>query len=166
MYNNYICRWPKSDENLLNLGWTIFMLLWILNSNWWKIFVSTFFFQVVKYRPNDKDAKLKFTECSKIVKRQAFERAIRSDDTKTSVVDSLDIENMSKSLKSRLVIETEDLETHCHEIRNWARSILMSGSLHLKTSRLWYGRLSYVIWALLQIINDSGQVWQWSVCHG
>ncbi|XP_022097959.1 serine/threonine-protein phosphatase 5-like [Acanthaster planci] len=49
---------------------------------------------VVKYRSNDKDARLKFTECSKIVKRQAFERAIRSDDPKKSVVDNLDIENM------------------------------------------------------------------------
>ena len=72
------------------------------------------FYQVVKYRPNDKDAKLKFTECSKIVKRQAFERAIRTDDAKTSVVDSLDIENMSKTskrsneikIKNKYTIET------------------------------------------------------------
>lgn len=53
--------------------------------------------QVVRVRPNDKDAKLKYQECNKIVKQKAFERAIASDELKRSVVDSLDIENMSKS---------------------------------------------------------------------
>ncbi|MGH0114948.1 UNVERIFIED_CONTAM: hypothetical protein FKN15_065872 [Acipenser sinensis] len=50
---------------------------------------------VVKVRPNDKDAKLKYQECSKIVKQKAFERAIASDELKRSVVDSLDIESMT-----------------------------------------------------------------------
>ncbi|KAG9348364.1 hypothetical protein JZ751_002099 [Albula glossodonta] len=49
---------------------------------------------VVRVRPNDKDAKMKYQECNKIVKQKAFERAIASDDLKKSVVDSLDIENM------------------------------------------------------------------------
>lgn len=35
--------------------------------------------QVSKRQPNDASAKNKFTECSKIVKRLAFERAISSD---------------------------------------------------------------------------------------
>ena len=52
--------------------------------------------QVVKVRPNDKDAKLKYQECHKIVKQKAFERAIASDEHKRSVVDSLDIESMSE----------------------------------------------------------------------
>ena len=47
-------------------------------------------------RPNDKDAKMKYQECNKIVKQKAFERAIASDEIKRSVVDSLDIENMSE----------------------------------------------------------------------
>ena len=47
-------------------------------------------------RPNDKDAKLKYQECHKIVKQKAFERAIASDEHKRSVVDSLDIESMSE----------------------------------------------------------------------
>ncbi|XP_018783852.1 PREDICTED: serine/threonine-protein phosphatase 5 [Bactrocera latifrons] len=34
---------------------------------------------VSKCRPNDKDAKLKYTECNKIVKMRAFERAIAVD---------------------------------------------------------------------------------------
>lgn len=34
---------------------------------------------VAKRRPNDKDASLKFTECNKLVKKQAFEKAISSD---------------------------------------------------------------------------------------
>ncbi|TSP46835.1 Serine/threonine-protein phosphatase 5 [Bagarius yarrelli] len=50
---------------------------------------------VVRVRPNDKDAKLKYQECNKIVKQKAFERAIASDELKRSVVDSLDIENMT-----------------------------------------------------------------------
>eukprot|EP00063_Salmo_salar_P027635 XP_014002470.1 PREDICTED: serine/threonine-protein phosphatase 5-like isoform X2 [Salmo salar] len=49
---------------------------------------------VVRVRPNDKDAKMKYQECNKIVKQKAFERAIASDEMKRSVVDSLDIENM------------------------------------------------------------------------
>uniref|UniRef100_A0A8B9HLH0 Protein phosphatase 5, catalytic subunit n=1 Tax=Astyanax mexicanus TaxID=7994 RepID=A0A8B9HLH0_ASTMX len=51
---------------------------------------------VVRVRPNDKDAKMKYQECNKIVKQKAFERAIASDELKRSVVDSLDIENMSE----------------------------------------------------------------------
>ncbi|KFR08980.1 Serine/threonine-protein phosphatase 5, partial [Opisthocomus hoazin] len=45
---------------------------------------------VVKVRPNDKDAKLKYQECHRIVKQKAFERAIASDEHKRSVVDTLD----------------------------------------------------------------------------
>ncbi|XP_041269602.1 serine/threonine-protein phosphatase 5, partial [Onychostruthus taczanowskii] len=52
---------------------------------------------VVKVRPNDKDAKLKYQECHRIVKQKAFERAIASDEHKRSVVDSLDIESMSET---------------------------------------------------------------------
>ncbi|KAG7217598.1 hypothetical protein INR49_021284, partial [Caranx melampygus] len=50
---------------------------------------------VVRVRPNDKDARMKYQECNKIVKQKAFERAIASDEIKKSVVDSLDIENMT-----------------------------------------------------------------------
>lgn len=57
--------------------------------------VSALWRQVVRVRPNDKDAKMKYQECNKIVKQKAFERAIASDETKKSVVDSLDIESMS-----------------------------------------------------------------------
>ncbi|XP_037030544.1 serine/threonine-protein phosphatase 5 [Bradysia coprophila] len=34
---------------------------------------------VAKRRPNDEDAKIKFTECNKMVRKQAFERAIAVD---------------------------------------------------------------------------------------
>ncbi|PNJ40997.1 PPP5D1 isoform 3, partial [Pongo abelii] len=50
---------------------------------------------VVKVKPHDKDAKMKYQECNKIVKQKAFERAIVGDDHKRSVVDSLDIESMT-----------------------------------------------------------------------
>ena len=47
-------------------------------------------------RPNDKDAKSKYTECNKIVKRLAFERAIAVEDTQKSVADSINLDSMSK----------------------------------------------------------------------
>lgn len=48
---------------------------------------------VLKARPNDKDAKLKFTECKKIVHQQAFAKAIAVDDNK-SIVESLDLDSI------------------------------------------------------------------------
>ena len=53
--------------------------------------------QVVKVRPNDKDARLKFTECKKIVHQQAFAKAIAVDDEK-SVVETLDLDSMGRNL--------------------------------------------------------------------
>ena len=50
---------------------------------------------VFKARPNDKDAKLKFNECSKIVRQQAFERAIAVDSVKKSVSESINIDSMA-----------------------------------------------------------------------
>ncbi|XP_046401818.1 serine/threonine-protein phosphatase 5 [Ischnura elegans] len=50
---------------------------------------------VTKARPNDKDAKLKFSECAKIVKKIAFERAIAVDDSKKCVADSIDLDKMA-----------------------------------------------------------------------
>jgi hypothetical protein len=50
--------------------------------------------QVTKAKPSDVDAKLKYAECSKIVKQMAFERAIRVDDTKRSIADSINLDNM------------------------------------------------------------------------
>ncbi|XP_063231189.1 serine/threonine-protein phosphatase 5-like [Bacillus rossius redtenbacheri] len=49
---------------------------------------------VTKARPNDKDAKAKYAECSKIVRKIAFEKAIAVDDCKKSIADSIDLENM------------------------------------------------------------------------
>lgn len=53
------------------------------------------FSAVTTARPNDKDAKVKFVECSKIVKRKAFENAIAVEETKKSVADSLNLETMT-----------------------------------------------------------------------
>ena len=39
---------------------------------------------------------MKYTECKKIVQRQAFEKAIAVDHQKKSVSDSLDIDSMGK----------------------------------------------------------------------
>jgi len=50
---------------------------------------------VQKARPNDKDAKLKFTECKKIVQQIAFQKAISVEETKKSVADSIDVEAMT-----------------------------------------------------------------------
>lgn len=49
---------------------------------------------VSKACPNDKDAKMKFTECSKLVKKLAFEKAIAVDEVKKSVVDSINFDSI------------------------------------------------------------------------
>lgn len=49
---------------------------------------------VAKACPNDKDARLKYNECKKIVHQQAFAKAIAVDDKK-SVVETLDIDSMA-----------------------------------------------------------------------
>lgn len=50
---------------------------------------------VYKARPNDQDAKMKFNECSKIVRQQAFERAIAVDVVKKAVSETIDVEGMA-----------------------------------------------------------------------
>jgi len=49
---------------------------------------------VFKARPNDKDAKLKYTECKKITQQMAFQKAISVEETKKSVALSIDVESM------------------------------------------------------------------------
>lgn len=51
--------------------------------------------RVYKVRPNDGDAKKKFTECKKIVQQAAFEKAIRVEENTKSIADTLDIESMT-----------------------------------------------------------------------
>ena len=50
---------------------------------------------VFKARPNDKDAKLKYTECKKIVQQIAFQKAISVEENKKSVAESIDVESMT-----------------------------------------------------------------------
>lgn len=54
-------------------------------------------FQVTKVRPNDQDAKLKYSECNKIVKKIAFEKAISVDKKEINIADSINLDVMSKS---------------------------------------------------------------------
>lgn len=49
---------------------------------------------VTKARPHDQDAKLKYTECFKIVKKLAFEKAISIDDNKKNIADSINLDSM------------------------------------------------------------------------
>jgi len=49
---------------------------------------------VFKARPNDKDAKLKYTECKKITQQMAFQKAISVEETKKSVALSIDVDSM------------------------------------------------------------------------
>lgn len=53
------------------------------------------FESVVKVRPNDKDARAKFSECKKIVQMQAFQKAIAVEENHKSVADSIDLASMS-----------------------------------------------------------------------
>ncbi|KAG2196000.1 hypothetical protein INT47_011505 [Mucor saturninus] len=50
---------------------------------------------VSKRAPSDKDAKAKFDECAKIVRRIEFEKAIEHNEKKRSVADSLDIDSIA-----------------------------------------------------------------------
>lgn len=52
---------------------------------------------MTKVSPNDKDARLKYTECSKIVRKIAFEKAIAVDETKKNIADSINLDAMSKN---------------------------------------------------------------------
>lgn len=54
------------------------------------------FFQVTKVKPTDPDAKAKYNECNKIVKKIAFEKAISVDDTKKNIADTINLDAMSK----------------------------------------------------------------------
>ncbi len=51
---------------------------------------------VKKAKPHDKDAQLKYSECNKIVRQLAFEKAIAVDSTRKRPSESLDIESMGK----------------------------------------------------------------------
>ena len=55
--------------------------------------IVLFVYKVVTVRPSDKDAKMRYTECDKVVKRIAFERAIASDESK-SIADQINIDTM------------------------------------------------------------------------
>uniref|UniRef100_H2Z6Q4 Serine/threonine-protein phosphatase n=1 Tax=Ciona savignyi TaxID=51511 RepID=H2Z6Q4_CIOSA len=50
---------------------------------------------VVKVRPTDKDARMKYNACSKIVKQKAFEKAIACDDNKKPVSETINLENIT-----------------------------------------------------------------------
>lgn len=63
--------------------------------------------QVRKYRPKDKDAECKYTECKKIVHQEAFRKAISVEDKK-SVADSVDLNSMGV-LISLLFIKSKHL---------------------------------------------------------
>lgn len=54
------------------------------------------YLKVTKVGPNDKDAKAKYTECNKIVKQIAFQKAISVEDNKKNVSDSINLDAMSK----------------------------------------------------------------------
>ncbi|KAL1923412.1 uncharacterized protein VTP21DRAFT_8392 [Calcarisporiella thermophila] len=49
---------------------------------------------VVKRAPNDTSAKMKLTECEKIVRRIEFEKAIEFDDSVPSIADQLDVDSI------------------------------------------------------------------------
>ena len=51
--------------------------------------------QVTKAKPNDKDARAKYNECNKIVRRIAFEKAISVEDTQKSIADQINLDSMS-----------------------------------------------------------------------
>jgi len=53
------------------------------------------FENVVRVRPGDKDAKLKLTECQKIVQMFLFQKAIAVDEETMSIADSINLDTMT-----------------------------------------------------------------------
>ena len=53
-------------------------------------------------KPNDKDARTKFSECSKIVKRIAFEKAIAVEEKPVS--ETIDLDSLSKYFSELCVL--------------------------------------------------------------
>lgn len=54
---------------------------------------------VAKRRPNDRDAAMKFTECNKLVRKQAFEKAISNDVPEKTLAELYsDLESIGKSM--------------------------------------------------------------------
>ncbi|XP_042884048.1 serine/threonine-protein phosphatase 5-like [Penaeus japonicus] len=49
---------------------------------------------VTKTRPNDRDAKVKYNECQKVVKMLMFQKAIAVDDDKKSIAEAINLESM------------------------------------------------------------------------
>ena len=55
-------------------------------------------FEAVKRaRPRDKDALMKYTECNKIVRQQAFEKAIAVDSMRKKPSETVDLESMGEN---------------------------------------------------------------------
>ncbi|XP_041969486.1 serine/threonine-protein phosphatase 5 [Aricia agestis] len=50
---------------------------------------------VTQARPNDQDAKMKYNECNKIVKKIAFEKAISVDKKEVNIADSINLDSMT-----------------------------------------------------------------------
>ena len=51
---------------------------------------------VVKARPNDKDAKAKYTECNKVVRQIAFEKAIAVESSRKNPSQTIDLDTIGK----------------------------------------------------------------------
>ncbi|XP_045453104.1 serine/threonine-protein phosphatase 5 [Melitaea cinxia] len=50
---------------------------------------------VTKVRPNDQDAKMKYNECNKIVKKIAFEKAISVDKKEVNIAETINLDAMT-----------------------------------------------------------------------
>lgn len=66
---------------------------------------------VVKARPNDKDAKERYTECRKMVKVLAFQEAI-SVEEKKNIADMINLEAMGEYLTANLIYKKYKLFYH------------------------------------------------------
>lgn len=71
--------------------------------------VCVIYFQVTKVRPNDQDAKMKYNECNKVVKKIAFEKAISVDKKEVNIADSINLDAMSKYLIPKNIFTVSSL---------------------------------------------------------
>ncbi|CAK9293909.1 unnamed protein product [Gordionus sp. m RMFG-2023] len=89
---------------------------------------------VTKVCPNDKDAKLKYNACNKIVKALAFQKAIFVDVPKKSIVDSVNLSNIEveKDYKGPTLKEEDDYQISLQFVNEMIQCFKDQKKIHKK----------------------------------
>lgn len=95
---------------------------------------------MAKLCPNDKDAQAKLTECQKINKRIAFEKAIAVDEVKKSPFDDINIETLRASKT-----ETDYKGPHLNEDNQLTSEFVTQLMEHFRDQKILHKKYAYEI---------------------